>query len=1384
MNPAPASANDPRVLHALEEYIAEGEAAPLTFPSPLGGEGRVRGTGPQQGMDPGGIGIKIGGIGVSPVRSRRDHFLARYPDIAGVLAECLDALDFVRSAAPQLESPDILAPGFEPVAPLGDFRIVREIGRGGMGVVYEAEQLSLGRRVALKVLPFAAAIDSKQLQRFKNEAHAAAGLQHTNIVPVYFVGCERGVHFYAMQFVEGQTLAALIHDLRQLEGREDRGTRMEDRGSKSALGAGLPTPPKGPTAGLPEPTGPYTREEDKGARSGDQERDQKEDNTTIEDQAAGAETLPAQPRSSILDSPSSFFRTVANLGIQAAEALEHAHQLGVIHRDIKPANMMVDARGNLWITDFGLAHCQGAVELTMSGDLLGTLRYMSPEQALAQRVLVDQRTDIYSLGATLYELLTLEPAFPGTDRRQLLRQIAFEEPKPPRRLNKAIPAELETIVLKAVEKNPADRYGTAQELADDLERYLKDEAIRARRPSPRQRAAKWIRRHPGVTGTAGVSALVTLLLAVAGLWANNWMMQAEQKQTKQERDRAFKAEEEGKSRLFHSLVAQARGKRLSRRVGQRFECLGALEEATQLARQLNLPEADFLELRNEVISCLALLDLRVAKEWEGWPSGTVNVDFDATLERYARSDRAGHVSVRRVADDTLICQLPDLPPGVLGVRFSDDGQFLGVRPNGNNWLKVWNLSAPRSPPLLDVPAFHDFCFSPDSRRVAVAHGDGSINVSELPSGQRLRRFPPGPPLAWIAFRPNTQQLAVSHSGGIQIHDLDTGNIVADLPQPGFSGLAWHAEGKMLAASVAPENRVYLWDVPARKQTVILQGHNASGIICAFPHAGDLLATTCWDGKLRLWDSRTGKQLFSTPWEWSPWLRFSPDDRLLAGQVDGSKLRIWEVASGGKYRTLVRDPVLGRISLGSAAVHGDGRLLALGMQDGFGLFDLESGRALDFIKLPGLIHVLFEPGGLLTQISGCLMRWPIQPDPASPALLRVGPPEKLSLPWSVSAASGDGRVMAVPQNWGALVVHRDRPDQPIRLERHDDVRNVAVSPDRRWVATGSFGASPQAKVWDALTGKLEKELPTGPGQHVAFSADGRWLATSGDSVRAWEVSSWRLGADKKAVIRTFLAFSPDSRLLAYDTGHGAVCLVDPQTGREYARLEDPNQDRANWICFSPDGTRLVTVSGDSQSVHVWDLRAIRDQLAEMDLDWDLPPYPPAGDPKDAPPLRVTVDLGDLDPAKVRAFEEARDANNTAWPLATNPDAKQRDPARAIELAHKGVGLAPKQAIYWNTLGVAHYRAGHWKDAIEALTKSMELQKGALESFDTFFLAMAHWQLGKKEEARKWYNQAVGWMENNKANDDELRRFRAEAADLLGIKDENTDHKGTKNTKKKP
>jgi serine/threonine protein kinase/Flp pilus assembly protein TadD len=422
------------------------------------------------------------------------EYAGRHPEVADVLRQVLPALRLIRLSAAAPLAGSARGDGSPVTGDLADFRLLREVGRGGMGVVYEAEQVSLGRRVALKVLPFAGALDPKQLQRFKNEAQAAACLHHTNIVPVYATGCERGVHYYAMQYIEGRTLAATIQELRRQVG--PAGVDRTDRAG--ALTWSLPG----------EATGPYAPPPQPGLPSAD----------------TAVPTTGLSTQSSHRSPP--HFRMVAGLGIQAAEALEHAHQLGVIHRDVKPANLMVEtgsplapgatgAAGeglHLWVTDFGLAHCQSQAGLTMTGDLIGTLRYMSPEQALAQRVLIDHRTDIYSLGVTLYELLTLEPAFGGRDRQELLRQIAFEEPRPPRRLNKAIPVELQTIILKAVEKNPGERYATAQALADDLRRFLEDRPIQARKPTVWQKFKKLARRNKPVVRTAAVFSVFALAI--------------------------------------------------------------------------------------------------------------------------------------------------------------------------------------------------------------------------------------------------------------------------------------------------------------------------------------------------------------------------------------------------------------------------------------------------------------------------------------------------------------------------------------------------------------------------------------------------------------------------------------------------------------------------------------------------------------------------------------------------------------------------------------------------------------------------------------------------------------------------------------------------------
>ena len=476
-NPPPAAGEgrvgddeDPRLVRAAQEYLAELEA------------GR---------------------------RPDRGEFVARFPGLAEQLAPYLDALDMVHGSGPAApRAPARPAVDVPPVEALGDFHIVREIGRGGMGVVYEAVQLSLGRRVALKVLPFAAALDARQLQRFKNEAQAAAQLHHTNIVPVYAVGCERGTHYYAMQLIEGQDLAGLIGTLR------------------AAGGVGGVTGSYRPTSSEVDYRRPDAIRRVDGTAG-----------TNAAPPAAATVHAPAAELTTHHSSRSArFYQTAARLAAQAADALEHAHEFGVIHRDVKPANLIVDERGNVWVTDFGLAQFNADAGLTQTGALLGTLRYMSPEQAGGQRVVLDHRTDVYSLGATLYELLTLRPIFEGDNRPALLRQIAADEPPRPRSIDRSMPTELETIVLKALAKSPADRYATAREFGDDLRRFLDHRPIQARPPTLTQRARKWARRNPTLVGAA---VALCVLTALGSLVSAAMIRQAYE----QERKRADQAEE-------------------------------------------------------------------------------------------------------------------------------------------------------------------------------------------------------------------------------------------------------------------------------------------------------------------------------------------------------------------------------------------------------------------------------------------------------------------------------------------------------------------------------------------------------------------------------------------------------------------------------------------------------------------------------------------------------------------------------------------------------------------------------------------------------------------------------------------------------------------------
>ncbi len=440
------------------------------------------------------------------------EYMERYPEHAGEIEDLLTTLVMLEEAKANSLGSLVNSSAIHEHMPtqLGDFRIIRVIGRGGMGVVYEAEQQSLGRRVALKVLPTSAHANPSELARFHREAKAAARLHHTNIVPVYGVGEDQGVHYFVMQCVQGESLDCLIDELHGLV------TVCNGHASANNEIAPAPTASSILASSLLSETFPPSATRPKGV-AGDGDNSSREERRPVPQKAMPG-NRPHRAKSKRIHGfrfPKSYWRRVTQIGMQAAEALQYAHGRDTVHRDIKPSNLILDEDEKVWITDFGLAKAGDEHGLTSTGDVLGTLQYMAPESFEGR---LDARSDIYSLGLTLYELAALVPARSGVTRNELIQRV--REGSVPRlsKVNAQVPRDLETIIHKAVNPDPRKRYQTGGEMADDLKRFDNDLPIRARRTGLAERIGRWCRRNPRVSlisGSAAFTVLVTICIAFA-----------------------------------------------------------------------------------------------------------------------------------------------------------------------------------------------------------------------------------------------------------------------------------------------------------------------------------------------------------------------------------------------------------------------------------------------------------------------------------------------------------------------------------------------------------------------------------------------------------------------------------------------------------------------------------------------------------------------------------------------------------------------------------------------------------------------------------------------------------------------------------------------------
>jgi WD40 repeat protein/tetratricopeptide (TPR) repeat protein len=750
----------------------------------------------------------------------------------------------------------------------------------------------------------------------------------------------------------------------------------------------------------------------------------------------------------------------------------------------------------------------------------------------------------------------------------------------------------------------------------------------------------------------------------------------------------------------------------------------------------------------------------VAKEWKGLSRELPGFTIDPTFRRYARGGLDGNVSVRRVSDDVQLFRLPgDSPiPNYSGLEFSPDGRFLHRHceiDKGGTGSRLWRLERPR--PTVLFAGYGGWAFSPDGREFAAAYPDNSLRLYELKTGRELRRFR-GQRLyrSQLCWNPRRPLLASSQGGhSYQLFDLKTGRIQTEVLVPGgIFWMDWHPEGRLLAvgsngnANLHP--RITLWDTTTGRLALPpLQGHRALGVVVRFNHAGDRLLSTDWDGIWRLWDTHTGQLLLTQP-AVGTWLHFSPDDGLVGVDATHPGFRLFRFRAGQEFGTLIHRSTAAAGGYGHrSALDSGGRLLAVDAGGSIVVVDVIRNEEVALLPLPGNNPLLFDPSGaLLTNGRAGVLRWPVTVDPKT-GMRRHGPPESLYPPTNsdLHGSSTNGRVLAIPKySQGALVLHRPE-NRLLRLEPQEDVRFCAVSPNGRWIATGSHGSirGSGAKVWDARSGRHVRNLSVESHCSVWFSQDNKWLLTRGGGYRLWSVGTWREGPRLGGPPNVWgAAFTADGSLLALEDVPGLVRLVVSATGKEVARLTAPEQTRLQPLCFASGGTRLVCRGTESGALHIFDLRLIRRQLAAMGLDWDAPPYPKAPPARvRKKPLRVEfvgVDLA-ADPEKMRR-QEIRRLTLRLWANPFDAPAylergRLHYEGRAWPLAYADFDLAftlnPRLWQARQNRALAAYYLGRWRQ-VRADAEAV-LRKHARQASDSlvYFRALACQKLGDHAQA---------------------------------------------------
>lgn len=817
-------------------------------------------------------------------RPAMSEYTEQYPELADQIREVFSMMLLMEEVAPEGSASDASELDLKK---LGDFTIHRVIGRGGMGLVYEATQESLGRRVAIKVCPLTTPhLHGRHQERFRRESRAAAMLHHTNIVPVFAVGEAEGILYYAMQFIEGATLDDVILELNQLwQSQSTSSTRLTEAGvHRSSTGKAL-------ASQVAKSLASSNLKEDS---SDSQIHLADGDPETSEDVAKVS--LPGQ---SATDSGNNrttkYWDSVARIGVQIADALAYAHGKGTLHRDVKPGNLMLDQSGTIWVMDFGLAKPLEANDLTQEGELIGTLRYMAPEQCAGKP---EQASDIYGLGLTLYELLALRPAYTEVNRPELLRAISERDPIPPRRINRNVPRDLETITMKCIERQPSKRYRSAQHLIHDLNRFLAGEPIHARPVTSMERVAKWAKRRPMVAGLS--TALATLFLCSFAAISWKWRDAESARELAYEKEKAAVAQTQlANDRLEATEVA------LYRNAISRIEATSdsAPETAKRLLTSL-MPSPGQTDRRG----------------WEwGYLNALVNQEV-VTLQ--AGAPQAEWIRALAFSNDERLLAVGSARPYFVSP--------VGTSPRGR--VTVWDVSTAKL--VAELP-IEDSCralaFSPDAKRLVVSEPvadhhledrwRGPTRIWDLESRTPLvaLQMPGGNDATQATAR--ATNLAYSPDGGmiagtvwsndtqpdkVAIWDTSNGEELWSIPEALL--LSIDDDSSLIVASFQ-DYQLHRYDLATRAAVEVIPG-SVNGTVARHDARTGVIAQT-YEGRLQVGIPNRKLRMFygddgfrvSSEWPAQPIVCFHPTERRLASGTTGGNVRIWQSDLGVSERIL-------------------------------------------------------------------------------------------------------------------------------------------------------------------------------------------------------------------------------------------------------------------------------------------------------------------------------------------------------------------------------------------------------------------------------------------------------------------------------------------------